>query len=270
MYAALSPAKEARLSNVRATGLSLAVALGCALVGDHLFTLPPGHLGSSTAWVWATGSDHGDILGRGGFNIWMLMGRDPHSSSHAPLLVWGPLTLSAARMGRALFVVATGAVTLFSGLALLRGLRAGEGPASRGRSAALLLACNGLVFLFMNLLVPGTHDRYMYLGYHTTLLAMACAIEWRLVTRWHAASAVVSACFFGVYLYSQVFRGNGGQWPESLAWLRSPGLLATLHGILLVALLDVWRALLRTSATESRAFTSAPAERMGGSRPTSA
>ena len=253
-------------------GLGLAVAAWVAAVSlfrylDTLFAVPPGFAGSTFLYSWSAGvSPHGDVLAGNGFNLWVLLGRDISSSSHAP---FAGLTLAGRtyvfdpfRTGitlYALFLLAT----FVSALNAFWPRRAGpasslsegnstEAPSAKGAIddwlAPLLCLLFALTQIGFNVFVTGTHERYLFLGYPFLLIATLWLASRRLIIGWRGAVFCWTVVFLnGVFVYGAMHPLPGWLFP---VWNNS--FQATLHLVLLVFVFDVWfRGVRKAHATLS-------------------
>lgn len=227
---------------------------------DTLFSVPRGFHDSSYWFVWAGGgSDHANQISRNGFNLWMLLGRDMESSSHVNFLNfqigrWRD-HLSPYKAGMilySLFVAALLALTVkrlsAAGRADRPALDMTDGAAP-GLLLALLLLFHGLGHLGFNVLLSGTHERYLYLGYPFLLLAAA----WFFSHRRGFGGRLTAFCFLSAAAYGGFVYGVNAPLSPLLFPLRRHEFLASLHLFLLVVLTDRYLQLLRAYPVRPRA-----------------
>jgi len=127
-------------------------------------------------YIWETGSSHGDVISLNGFNIWMFLGRNMRSSSHIPFF-FNNVTNSHVLL---LFTPYIAGVFFFlvfnsiSSLSLLLFLRNQFLSGERFLNREILLNFIfylALVNLSFNVLLTGTHERYLYHFYPFMILA---------------------------------------------------------------------------------------------------
>jgi len=228
---------------------ALAAALAACVFLDRTFPVARQFGGSSLLYVWfGGGSDHDRVISASGFNLWMLLGRAMDSSSMIPfhiIRIGGvAIPLTPNQCGKVLFVMASmGLLFLYAGAqggrAWLREPARPFAQGERARFLALLGFAAGLENLIANVTLVGTHERYLYHGY--PMLLLACLYLWqeprRLVDGRVLALLLASAGCYGGFVYSVI-----GDLPWFLFPLRRHELMATLHIVLLVFLLDAIRS----------------------------
>ncbi len=237
-------------------GRGVAVALAALLVAliafrllDSRFALPPGAFGSTYWHGWQV-SPHGDVISGNGFNLWILLGRDMWSSSREPFTAlrlggWQQ-ELTPYHTGIVLyalllvFLFVTAFLTVRPLLA--RGAVARLADDGQAALLALLVLLLGLTQLGFNVLLTGTHERYLFLGYPFLILA-----TWWFARRgWMgmglAVFTLAAAILNGVFVL-----GAMQPLPGILFVVYSNAFQASMHLILLVALLDAWLRIVRRS-----------------------
>lgn len=235
-------------------GRGLAAALGALLLSlaafrllDSRFELPADALGSSFWYGWQS-SPHGDVISGNGFNLWILLGGDMWASSRAPFtaLRLGPWqqTLTPYHTGIALYALLLLFLFTTAWLALrpllARGARARlTGDAEAGLLALLSLLL-GLTQLGFNVLLTGTHERYLFLGYPFLILSTWWFARRGAMGMGLAVFTISAAILNGVFVL-----GAMQPLPGLLFVVYSNAFQAVLHLILLVALLDAWLRLSR-------------------------
>ncbi len=240
-------------------GRGVAVALAVLLVAlaafrllDSRFALPPDAFGSTFWHGWRV-SPHGEVISGNGFNLWILLGRDMWSSSKEPftalrLGAWQQeltpyhtgIVLYAALL---LFLFATAFLALRPLLA--RGALAwlaGDGQAALLALLSLLL---GLTQLGFNVLLTGTHERYLFLGYPFLLLS-----TWWFARRGQMAMGLAVWTLVAAILNGVFVLGAMQPLPGILFLVYSNAFQAALHLILLIALLDAWLRIARRFARD--------------------
>jgi hypothetical protein len=219
-----------------------AAVIGASVFLDRLFTVASRYYGSSLAYVWMSGSNHGDKIAGNGFNIWVLLGRDPASSSLTPFatlhLANHDIPLTPSHCGHALFLlVSLVVVVLFLRIHGLQWLQRPWAPFSDlglQRFLSTLVFADGLQNLAMAVTLAGTHERFLYHGYAFLLLAgFRLWQKPRMISGRTAAVLVVSAAAYGAFVYSLI-----GDLTNYLFPVRRLEFMATLHLVLLIVLLD--------------------------------
>jgi hypothetical protein len=224
---------------------------------DSLLAVPK-HFNNSSLWFVLTGggSRHAEIISGNGFNIWMFLGRNMISSSRAPF----PLLSDR----NALNVVPYYAGMILYGILmtflLLTGFRISwqvlkwSGTKQRYNPEVFLLACLcfffGLSQLGFNVLLTGTHERYLYLGYPFLLIA----VTWFYVNKVAFKMRSLIFCFFAASAYGFfVFAWMNAPLPGILFPMRRHEFLASIHLFLLVILLEKWVQVWRYSEMTRKA-----------------
>jgi hypothetical protein len=111
-----------------------------------------------------------------------------------------------------------------------------------------LLFFNGLCVLGVNVLLTGTADRYMFLGY-PFLLAGAVALRQQRMVFGRALVALCfgAACAGGAFVFSRI-----GPMPGIFAVFRSHELIAAIHLAVLLVLAVAWTRVCRLSTGRFR------------------
>ena len=230
-------------------GRGLAAALTVLLLAavllrllDSRFELPPEALGSTFWHGWRV-SPHGGVIAGNGFNVWVLLGRDMWSSSLEP---FAALRLGAWReeitpyhTGIVLYALLLAVLFVTALLALRPVLRRGAMARLAGDDRAYLLALLslllGLTQLGFNVLLTGTHERYLFLGYPFLLLATFWFASRGYMAKGLAVFTAAAAILNGIFVF-----GAMQPIPGTLFVVYSNAFQASLHLILLAALLDAW------------------------------
>lgn len=215
---------------------------------------------SSFWFVWmGGGSKHAEILSGNGFNIWMLLGRDMLSSSHTPFpLLWSGLKFDAVPYyaGMLLYTILM-AFLVITGLRICWRVLKGTGTKQRdteGFAIACLCFFLGLSHLGFNVLLTGTHERYLYLGYPFLLIA----VTWFYVNRIAFKTRSLIFCFFAASAYGFfVFAWMNAPLPGILFPMRRHEFLASIHLFLLLVLLEKWVQVWRYSEKTRKVKTAA-------------
>jgi 4-amino-4-deoxy-L-arabinose transferase-like glycosyltransferase len=240
-------------------GRGLAAALAALLLAaaffrllDSRFALPPEAWGS-TFWHGWQASPHGDVISGNGFNLWILLGRDMWSSSREPFtaLRLGPWSqdLTPYHTGMALYALLLVGLFAAAFIAVRPLLARGElARLTDDRRAALLAwlaLLLGLTQLGFNVLLTGTHERYLFLGYPFLILSTVWFARRGQLGMGLAAFTVVAAILNGVFVL-----GAMQPLPGILFVVYSNAFQASLHMILLVALLAAWLRISRQSVRD--------------------
>lgn len=184
---------------VLSAGLLLTVVLVGAFLPDIFLHLKPGYASHLQYIFFGGGSDHGDQISGNGFNVWMFLGRDMLSPSTEPFL--GPLTPKTT--GELLFLVYE-AFLFGSVYRWLSKHRLGRQGAAPYREVFLmfvfLLALTNLSF---NVLLTGTHERYLFHFYPFMLIAYLGLRQTKAVR----SSFLLGATLAGGVLYGRFVWG---------------------------------------------------------------
>ena len=219
---------------------------GTLMLADRALTVPRGFGGSSFLFAWfGGGSEHARVISVNGFNLWTLLERDPLSSSTAPFAIphtgMGQLVLAPKQCGEALFVGLTLVllwllVRLQDPVASLARLGRAWSPPERHMWTTSLLFVIGIENLLANVVLAGTHERYLYHAYPFLLLGGLCLWEMHRLGWRPLAAIAAGAVFYGVFVFSLI-----GQIPGFLFFARRIEIIAVLHVVLLVVLLgQLW------------------------------
>jgi len=229
----------------------------CAAIGvfflvfyslDHLLAVPKNFLGSSYYYIWTGGSSgHGNIISANGFNIWIFLGRDPASSSRIPFsLLWDKdaiFKVSPYDFGIALYLFWIIFLLVTTGWLTRKNSQEFNADPSSGepKLMAVLFLYHGLSYLGFNVLLTGTHERYMYNGYPFLLFAIAWFLTQRLVFSWR----ITVFCFASAFIYGCFVFSIIGPLPGILFAFSRHEFLASIHLLLLILLADAWLQICR-------------------------
>lgn len=149
--------------------IALAFILPIILI-DLSLNLKDGYF-SHLQYVLATGSQHGDVISSFGFNVWTFLAKSPNDSSHTPLNIQG-LSISIVPFWTGIFLfLLINALLIFVYVRYFyRQYKAGLRFFS-STDIFLLLLHLALVNLSFNLLLTGTHERYLYHFYPFVIMA---------------------------------------------------------------------------------------------------
>lgn len=147
-------------------------------------------------YILATGSSHGDTISSFGFNIWTLFTDNPFGSSHEPLSVFG-LTLIPYTTGIVLFLLSVASLTL-AAITYHARQNKNETAGFTHTHLAFWLVHLALVNLGFNLLLTGTHERYLY---HFYPFAIAAILFIQKMDGFNRAVLLGGAACYGFFLY---------------------------------------------------------------------
>jgi hypothetical protein len=210
---------------------------------DHILSISDKFFGSSYYYLFAGGDiDTRYIISANGFNLWMFLGRDPSSSSRIPFsLLWDKgfvLNMSPYDLGISLYLVWS--LFLFGTTVMLAKKLLEESQINPSKFhpklMTILFFYHGLSQLGFNVLLTGTHERYLYMGYPFLLLAGACFFTQQLVFSWR----LISLCFLSAFVYGCFVFSVIGPLPGLFFAFSRHEFLATLHLFLLVLLAGAW------------------------------
>ncbi|MBN2084603.1 MAG: glycosyltransferase family 39 protein [Anaerolineales bacterium] len=184
-------------------GMLLALQFFFVFAWDLFLKLPDSYR-SHLPLVWGARSNPGGLLSANGINLWVLLDRDMWRSSSDPLF---PDTGSAFAnlltpygIGIVLFLVFAAGITL-SLLSFLRRRRPAN-VAGMDREALLNFILHlALINLAFNLLLTGTHERYLFHCYPFLLAACLGLREYdRRFSGLIAAMVLVGANLYGLFV----------------------------------------------------------------------
>lgn len=160
---------------------------------------------SHLQYILATGSSHGDIIAATGFNIWVFLAETPVSSSYSPIPIQiGSTTLFSLTpyfWGLALFLLVNAFLLIifarqFYNLSI-KGL--GTGSVDLVMISFIWFA---LVNLSFNLVLTGTHERYLYHFYPFVIVACLAYMERNeYFNRFTLIILLTGAVVYGAFLY---------------------------------------------------------------------
>ena len=254
--------RQLRVAGLLAAIAALVVSAIAFRFFDTRFDLPPQFFDSALWYAWSVGGGaRSEVISGNGFSVWVLLGGDMWSSSRAPFatLRFGPWSqeITPYHTGIVLFLallVFLFATALAAAWPLLRrdayARLSGEQHAAVIAGLCLLL---GLTQLGFNVLLAGTHERYLFLGYPFLLLSTFWFANRRYISTGLAVFTFAAAALNGIFVF-----GAMQPIPGTLFVVYSNAFQASMHLILLVALLDAWlrvaRRISRTTAVEPDAI----------------
>ena len=212
---------------------------------DGLFPVVSQYHNSSYLFVWqGGGSEHGNIISANGFNIWIFLGRDMLSSSLVPFLTLNlgilKSELSPKEVGSFLYILLIFFLLFTCSKAVYEMIKRRTSTVERDtiKSYLIALLClfHALSHLGFNVLLTGTHERYLYIGYPFLLIA----------TVWFCSNNIVLSrqsiifCFSAATAYGFFVLSRIRILPELLFALRRHEFLASIHLFLLIFLVSAW------------------------------
>jgi hypothetical protein len=217
---------------------------------DHILTISDKFFGSSYYYIWTGGDiDSRYIISANGFNIWMFLGRDPASSSRVPFsLLWNnDLAISMSPHDLGVLLYLAWSLFLLGTTGILAHKLLAESRITPNRIhpklVAVLFLYHGLSHLGFNLLLTGTHERYLYTGYPFLLLAGAWFFTQRMGFSWR----LIGLCFLSAFIYGCFVFSIIGPLPGIFFPFSRHEFLASLHLFLLVLLGDAWVQICRAN-----------------------
>jgi hypothetical protein len=227
---------------------------------DGLLEVPTQFHNSSYWFVWKTGSNHADIISANGFNIWVFLGRNGWSSSHVPFatLAIGSWKYAVSPYGAGIFLylffIAFLLVTAIKSIVRILKMTDYICPSDKQEGYLLALLCffYGLSQLGFNVLLCGTHERYLYLGYPLLLIA----VLWFYTRQMLFSRGSLLLCFFAALIYGGFVLSVLTPLPPALSLLGQHEFLAFLHLFLLLFLLRMWGRLCRIENITAPALSS--------------
>ena len=191
------------------SALAVLVAIGIVLP-DVFLNVEAGYLSHLHYILAGGGSAHGDKISGNGFNIWMLLGRDMWSSSSEPFV--GSLTPKAAGV----FLFLAYEIILFGTALRWFGKRLANLPTVPHKELFLtfvfLLALTNLSF---NVLITGTHERYLYHFYPYMLIAYLGFRQTAARSKLLPAAILFGSVFYGRFVWG-VLRPEAANIPHEL------------------------------------------------------
>lgn len=181
-------------------------------------------------YILATGSSHGDTISSFGFNIWTFFTSNPFGNSHEPLPVFG-VTLIPYKAGITLFLASILALTIAAVYFHIREYKKGNDGFTH-KHLAFWLVHLALVNLSFNLVLTGTHERYLY---HFYPFAIAAALFIQKMDGLNRFILLGGAVFYGLFLYGYLTGYNMyfGQFPYRFMTVIHAYLLMFYAGILM-------------------------------------
>jgi 4-amino-4-deoxy-L-arabinose transferase-like glycosyltransferase len=203
--------RAARLCSLKGVTISGLVAFAAMVFLDQLSTTPPGYLGSSLYHVFATGSNHGSVNSAAGVNLYPLLNiPSPGSSKSAYSL------FSIGSVPIKIIPLYFGLVTFSVGCAMsawwLSKLARAYKDLSPSQLTTGALAVAALCNLFMNTVIAGTHERYLY-HYGFFVFPVLCVLtQKRVISRFVPLICLIHLSVYGVFVFSLVLAQEQADW----------------------------------------------------------
>lgn len=204
----------------------------------------PAQFGNSSYWfVWQWGKEQADRIATNGFNFWLLTGRGEWENSHTPLLTFDvgrKIQVDPYHTG--ILVYALLIVFWFiSGFKSVwqifkRTMRSGHQDDVDTYLMAFLCFFLGICHLGFNVLLTGTHERYLYTGYPFLLISIVWFCINRIVVSWW----LTLLCFFAASAYGCFVFSFIHQLYSTISILHKAKVLSLIHFCLLLLLSIVW------------------------------
>jgi hypothetical protein len=207
-----------RTNSIRSIVLSAISACALMITLDQLSPTPPGYYGSSLFYILSTGSDHGGIVSAAGVNMYPLLHIPSGDSSKASYTVFSlgtiPIRVTPLYFGLTCFFGALALSAWWLGR-LARRLR--EAPPTKITTTLLLFAalCN----LFMNTLLSGTHERYLYHYGFFVFPVVVLLIQKRLLSPLLFLVCIGHLSLYGTFVYSLIIGAQSSTWAVTLRQL---------------------------------------------------
>jgi hypothetical protein len=209
---------------------------------DSFFTIPESFHHSSYWFGWQQGFQ--PSISGNGFNIWMFLGWPMSASPYFPFVrlnlgLW-QTEISPYAAGIVLYAMFMVFLILTGFKAACRLLKSDLHNREKSDTYLMSLLCLflGLSYLGFNVLLTGTHERYLHLGYPFLLLAVTwfysqnILFSWRLLIFCFAAAAA-----YGFFVLSVIYNYK---LVVILFPLKRHEFLASIHLFLLLLLWDGW------------------------------
>jgi hypothetical protein len=184
-------------------GLHFAFLFFFIFLWDHFLHLEEPYI-SHLQLIWGGRSGQSNILSINGFNIWVFLHRAMGSSSHVPFIFLSKFALLK------MFTPYNTGVFLFTGLAILLSVstllrmrkRIADGKSFLSKEDLLnFILLLSIINLGFNVLLTGTHERYLYHFYPFLLLAyMGLRHHSRLFTKTLLVAILIGSSLYGLFV----------------------------------------------------------------------
>ena len=212
---------------------------------DSLFIMPEGFYDSSYWFGWHRGFK--PYISGNGFNIWMFLGWQMSASPYPPFaklnLGFWQTEISPYAAGIVLYAIFMAWLILTGFKAVRRLLKANLELREKANYYLMALLClfQGLSYLGFNVLLTGTNERYLHLGYPFVLLAVTWFYTQNILFSWRSIAFCFSAAFaYGLFVFSIIH-----PLPNLFFAFKLHEFLASIHLFLLLLLGDSWLRICR-------------------------
>jgi hypothetical protein len=191
--------------------ISWLLAFATCLALDQLSPTPPGFFGSSLFYVLSTGSEHAALISLAGLNLYPLLGLPSPESSKVAYTVFtiGKLSVKVIPLyfGLISFFGACG-VSAWWFARIARKHQA----LSPVQVTVTLLALAAFCNLFMNTLLSGTHERYLY-HYGFFVFPVLCVFtQQRIISPFMTLLCLAHLMIYGCFVYSLIIGEQNFRW----------------------------------------------------------
>ena len=212
---------------------------------DSLFIMPEGSNNSSYWFGWHRGFK--PYISGNGFNIWMFLGWPMSASPYPPFaklnLGFWQTEISPYATGIVLYAIFIALLILTGFKAVRRLLKANLENREKANCYLMALIClfQGLCYLGFNVLLSGTNERYLYLGYPFLLVGVIWFYTQNILFSWRSiAFCFAAACAYGLFVFSILC-----PLPDLLFAFKRHEFMASIHLFLLLLIGDGWLGICR-------------------------
>lgn len=202
---------------------------------DSSFEIKNSFYSSSYWFILTEANIHKSVISWNGFNLWMFLPEDMMSSDKITLFyLMGNHKITVYQAGITLY-------SLFISFIFITGFRKVQKLLKQTQNTelyliALLCFFLGLSYLGFNVLLTGTHERYLHLGYPFILIA----VIWFYSQEIGFSGVAVIGCFFCATSYGLFVYSIMNPLPRLLFPFQRHQFLASIHLFLLLFLLAKW------------------------------
>ena len=203
--------RATRLGSLKSVTISGLVAL-CAMVFlDQLSSTPPGYHGSSLYHVLSTGSAHGSVNSAAGVNLYPLLNIPSPGPSKFAYSIFSignvPIKIIPLYFGFVSFSLACA----MSAWWLAKIVRARRDLSSTQLTTGILVVA-ALCNLFMNTVIAGTHERYLY-HYGFFVFPVLCVLtQKRVISRFVPFVCLTHLTIYGIFVFSLILSQESAAW----------------------------------------------------------
>jgi len=173
------------------------------LLWDHFLHLEEPYI-SHLQLIWGVRSTQGDFISANGFNIWLFIRRGMYSSSHVPFIIFSQSVFSGIfnpfNIGILLFLALVAILSISILLNFRRRKKNGDTFLNKEVLLNFILYL-AIVNLIFNLVLAGTHERYLYHFYPFVLLACLGLREYsKLFTKTLLVVILIGSSLYGLFV----------------------------------------------------------------------